>query len=166
MKPTTIFCAIAILLLVAAVGHRRPNPYDLTPDDELVCAEDVPAMQAALAAGASLQANPDGFTPLSNCVVRNFVPGIELLLERGADPDGAPNSRPLILAASAGNLKITRLLLQHGANPNITNQRGQTTLQLLADRPDANPQVLRALLEAGAHRPNDGSSFHAAGVTG
>ena len=53
---------------------------------------------------------------------------VELLLGSGADPDWPKgNARPIATAVLSGNEKITRLLIEHGADPDL-----QETFGLLA----------------------------------
>ena len=57
-------------------------------------------------------------------------------------------STPVILAASAGHVEITRYLLQHGADPSIPNWYGNA----LHCAADANtPSTITLLLDAGMH---------------
>lgn len=81
--------------------------------------------------GADISA-PDmyGATPLHSRS-RHWKGRIEILLELGADVNCVDNNRctPLHYAAKSGNSRTTKILLEHGANPNATNSRGQTPLE-------------------------------------
>jgi ankyrin repeat protein len=151
MKLTTLVCAIAALSILYVVGYRPLAADGVTPDQWMILAEDLPAMESALAAGASPDGAPDGFPALLYPLHRDFIPGVELLLEMGANPDGKPHARPLIHAVYFRRLEVTKLLLQHGANPNITDARGKTPLQVLETAPNPDPRIREALLQSGAH---------------
>ncbi|NOY23291.1 MAG: hypothetical protein GXO70_07260 [Acidobacteria bacterium] len=59
-----------------------------------------------------------------------------LLLENGADPNHQSHdgSTPLMWAATRGNETMIRLLLNHGANPDIKNQKGQRAVDIAAQK--------------------------------
>ena len=59
---------------------------------------------------------------------------VQLLLERGADANARDNDHitPLHLASEDGRPKIARALLDHGANVNTENNRGETSLRRLS----------------------------------
>jgi ankyrin repeat protein len=70
------------------------------------------------------------------------------MILNGADVNGTDNERPLIAAAGNGHGQCVQLLLQHGAEVNISNSRGQTAL--LAASQSLFMYVVEILLDAGA----------------
>lgn len=75
---------------------------------------------------------------------------------------------PLHLALGTGDVNITRLLIEHGAEVNSAEEYGNTPLLIACDR--ANLELVRLLIEHGAH-PNLCGVFNrtplsAAAVTG
>ena len=96
-----------------------------------------------------------GNTPLHSAVFYNSLRSAEVLLRSGADPD-APNVldghlTPLHLAAIYSNLGIdvVEVLLTHGANPEVRDERGGTPLHMAASSNDV--AVAKALLQYGAN---------------
>jgi ankyrin repeat protein len=76
---------------------------------------------------------------------------VRSLLAAGADPNTpSRNITPLIAAASGGHLDVVRVLIEHTADLDTTNRDGKTALMMAAAiRPDQ-PEMVRALCEAGA----------------
>jgi ankyrin repeat protein len=83
--------------------------------------------------------------------VKRLLDADPTLLER-VDVDG---DRPLIVAASYGQLEVVRLLMEIGANLNATGSWGDTALICAATR--GHVEVTALLLSKGAHaNSNDG----------
>lgn len=81
---------------------------------------------------------------------------IRLLLEKGADPNGLPDKRPLLIASFNGNVDIVRLLVTYGADPNVKGRHGSTALMMASTK-----AVASLLLEKGADvntRTEDGQT--------
>jgi HEAT repeat protein len=78
---------------------------------------------------------------------------VKLLLERGVDVNTTAQSKerntPLHLGALQGGFEVVRLLLEHGANPNLLNAAGDTPLHA-AIAGDEEIEVVKALVEGGA----------------
>jgi ankyrin repeat protein len=69
--------------------------------------------------------------PLYTAITKGDVAAVDRFLAQGYDVDKrAPltSITPLMLAAAAGDLKISRLLLDRGANPNVEDKDGSTAL--------------------------------------
>jgi ankyrin repeat protein len=76
---------------------------------------------------------------------------VRTLLAAGADPNiRSRNITPLIAAATGGHLDVVRILIEHKAGLDTTNRDGKTALMIaVAVRPEQ-PEMVRALCEAGA----------------
>ena len=75
---------------------------------------------------------------------------VQSLLKHGAKVD-IPTNDPVLptpLFASVDRPELVRLLMQHGANPNITNEKGQTPLYIVCEKTDE-VESLKTLLENG-----------------
>lgn len=92
----------------------------------------------------------DGWHALGVCAYYGMTRSVGTLLEGGFPPDlaidGAPGAA-LRYACFRGHLKIVRLLLQFGANPNLADE-GETPLMLACEQ--GSLAVVEMLLEAGA----------------
>lgn len=98
---------------------------------------------------------------------------MELLIGHGADVNarGREGNTPLHDAASHGSTEAVRVLLEHGADPNVTNDSRQTAAMLALDSRDAEirqflepgkRETLRLLIQTGAEIP----SIHLAAFMG
>lgn len=107
--------------------------------------------------------DPDGFSLLHLAVARDDPAKAKVLIEFGEDPNGVDASgvvTVLLYAVSntTGDAMI-RMLLEHGADPEMPNSEGNIPLQIALDKRD--PAKIVALIEFGAN-PNiaveDGTS--------
>lgn len=116
---------------------------------------------------AAAAVNHRGFlnkTALFWAVDRGYVPTAELLLTKGANPNinDSEGLTPLIISARTGNSRLTRLLLDHRAEPNRAevadvpgqggasfNTTGMTAL-IYASRAGHN-EIVNLLIKAGAN---------------
>jgi len=92
----------------------------------------------------------DGATPLIWMQGMQNLAGMKVLLELGADPNQYATrdvGYPLWLAAAGGNLDALRLLLDHGANPNL---RHGTKTPLVMAIIDSHLDCAELLLQRGA----------------
>ena len=70
-------------------------------------------------------------TPLQHAILQRQPAAVRLLLDRGADLNrgaGPGSLAPLFLAASDTDPAILKLLLAHGADPTVEDERGATPL--------------------------------------
>ncbi|MGE3807299.1 MAG: ankyrin repeat domain-containing protein [Gemmataceae bacterium] len=88
-----------------------------------------------LEAGASPDFAPDGEPPLVAAAGRAHVSIVHRLLEAGADVNGRGRNggglkdlTPLQAAAALGNLATVKVLIDHGADPALVDEEGQTAL--------------------------------------
>ena len=96
-----------------------------------------------------------GFTSLLFAAQQGLVDSGRVLLQAGADvnePRSGNRMTPLMIAAASGNNSFSILLLENGANPDLTDESGFTAMHYAAS--DRNGlDVVRALLGRGA-QPN------------
>jgi ankyrin repeat protein len=79
---------------------------------------------------------------------------LSLLLKFGAESgDDDNDATPLLMAVFRNQLDAVKLLLDHGANPNVRGAEGDSPLRVCADRGDLHMAEL--LLRAGADRTID-----------
>ena len=94
----------------------------------------------------------DGFTALHLACFFGRADAAGLLLERGADCNAVATNgsllRPLHSAATHGDVAISRMLLDAGADPNATQQSNFTALHAAALRGDL--ALAELLIERGA----------------
>ena len=105
--------------------------------------------------GANINAkDEERRTALSHAVERKRFETVQFLLEHGVDMHYAQTvGDPLHIAVQSGNIKITKLLLEHGANPNlpVTTLNANTVLELALIT--GKIKMLKILLDYGAN-PN------------
>ncbi len=87
---------------------------------------------------------------LADCVNRNDTNPLRQLLNSGVNPDivSLDGSTALGTAAGMGETQIVQLLLQHGANPNITGPKGNA-LHMATRYGLDHPEVTALLIESG-----------------
>ena len=94
----------------------------------------------------------DGFQPLGLACFFGHFETAEYLIKAGALINSPSNNSlhaaPIQSAAAAGHLEIVRLLIQHGADPNVREQGGYTPLHAAAQNDDE--EMIRTLLFGGA----------------
>ncbi len=100
----------------------------------------------------------NGYTPLMEASAE-YMPEdekegiVQLLLSRGASPNAASSSdhETVLYHAIQGSAKISliKMLLRHGADPNIQNRRGFSALHLAVSL--RNKKLVELLLDSGAN---------------
>ena len=93
----------------------------------------------------------NGETALTQAIMH--VPaGVPFLIQHGANVNIIPRSQhtPLMVAVTAGNIGIARLLLAHGADVNLRGERGHTPLYLAQKHRPPEPEMVTLLEQAGA----------------
>ncbi|ATQ74560.1 hypothetical protein CR152_08535 [Massilia violaceinigra] len=120
-----------------------------------------PAASALLERGADTrQRDDDGNTALHHLAnsahhadVRAQAALADMMLKLGAaiDQTGAQATTPLMLAIEAGNLELTAMLVDHGADPALRNARGENALAIARRR--ALPAIVAMLERCIGRRP-------------
>ena len=105
-------------------------------------------IQILLDAGADIENGDDwGNTPLMRATQSNHIECAKILLSAGASVD-RPNTQRRTPLCYARDEYIAKLLIENGAEPNITAKFGSTPLHLQVDKERAG--VIMILLQAGA----------------
>jgi ankyrin repeat protein len=101
-------------------------------------------------------ANNEGVTPLLLASEKPHAAILQSLVKAGADVNARGKDRytPLMRAVAAGaDLDSVRVLLDGKSDVNAEDDQNRNAILLLASRQDADPEVLTALIKAGAN-PN------------
>ena len=114
---------LARALLEAGADPNAINDYGSLPLAEAAGIGNPAMIRLLLEAGADVEAaNADGQTPLMVIARTNKVEAAQLLLAAGADVNRAETWRgqtPLMWASAQGQPAMIRLLLEHGAEPDV-----------------------------------------------
>lgn len=93
---------------------------------------------------------------LRNAILSGNVNAAKNLLSIGGDPNNAINYhrglKPLHVAASSGNTRMVKLLLNHGADPKMQNMQGRTPFDIAVLKGHAT--VVEELLKQGGASVN------------
>jgi ankyrin repeat protein len=109
---------------------------------------DMTWLQFMLGKGAAVDARDrDGMTPLADAAQIGWAEGAGQLLDVGAAPDLANNrgETPLILATQAHDLATVRTLVEHGADPKITDHVAGMSAHDYAARDGRSVEILKVL---------------------
>ena len=94
------------------------------------------------------------FTPLHYAAITNDIKIAELLLERSSsflnEQSKCEEETPLFMASEMGYLGMVKLLLEHGANPNISNISSRTPLHVNYGKKGDHLQITKLLINSGA----------------
>lgn len=163
--------ALAEALIAAGADPNVVNDYGSTPLAEAASNGNPAMISLLLDAGADVEhANPDGQTALMIVARTNKLDAARLLIEAGADVNRAETWRgqtPLMWAAAQSQPAMIRLLMQHGAEPDVRSMAnewrqvsaesrrmyrptGGLTPMLFAAR-EGCAECLEALIEGGAN---------------
>jgi ankyrin repeat protein len=113
---------------------------------------------------------PEGSTPFMYAVLYSDGSTLERLLKQGADPNKHNDANATALMWAATDLEKTRVLLDHGAQVNVSSDDFRTPLTVAATR-QGNAPVIKLLLDRGANpnpnpKPEMGSPLIQAGTAG
>lgn len=127
----------AFVTATLATGCSRSVPLPTAECAALVSASrtgDLATIQASMAAGVdpnTCKAGVNGWTPLFHAIHKNQATAVDALIRGGADVNrGTPSFTPLMMAVGNGQLRITRRLLDAGANPRAVSHDGATALSI------------------------------------
>lgn len=73
---------------------------------------------------------------------------VEYLCEKGADVNKGQRSSSLHYAACFGRPAIAKVLLRHGANPDLRDEDGKTPLDKARERADEGHREVAAILQS------------------
>lgn len=115
--------------------------------------DDLESADLLIAAGANIKArNRFGSTPLSLACINGSAAMVEMLLKAGEDPNAVISEAAdtaLMLASRTGKPDAVKVFLDHGADPNKTNNEGQTALMWAVA--EKNAAAAKVLIDHGAH---------------
>jgi len=140
--------------------HARATKEKIQAATPLVFAAgegDIDEVRRLLDAGHDvMERTAAGETPLHVSGIRGAPEVVEALLLAGADPDARTNGGPFLKMTPlhwmthGGHVDGMRLLLEHGANPNLQNVRGETPVDVAARMaPHGGQEELILLIEHG-----------------
>jgi ankyrin repeat protein len=110
---------------------------------------DIELLRSLLSKGVDVDSQSDAGTPLIWAAGHGQQDAVKVLLEHHANPNAETddNITPLLSSVAAGSLACLELLIQAGANVNIS-AGGATPLHIAAD--NGSLEIINCLLKAGA----------------
>ena len=144
---------VAKTLIMAGADCNATDDMGETPLFTAIREGSVRCAQLLIRSGANLNvACEDGTTPLHLAVKKDCVEIVQELLRAGAVASPPPlwdGTMPLHIAALNGNKKMTKALINSGADPDVADAVGTTPLYIAAR--EGHSKCLKILLNAGAH---------------
>lgn len=135
--------------LASAPCGREPSPLYMAPSAEM--------LQTLIDAGAKVQDSPRLLVVLSS-LGRLDAPMAQLLIQAGLSPMDGEKASALHYAAALGKTSLVKLLLENKADPNATDENGDTPLLFLLRRQAklnpaslGLPDTIKALIKGGAN---------------
>lgn len=162
---------LAVVVLALGMIRASADPVDAAKLIEAVFAQDLKALEQAIAQGADVNAQDpsSGSTALMLACSYGFHDMAELLLSNGADPDVQDNrGMTALMGAVQASRETTELLLDQGADPSIRQETGLTafTYSVIGVMRSAVPiDVPARLLDRGADVNEAATSGRATGYT-
>jgi len=152
---------ITKMLIDAGADLNVQDEYGITPIHWAVLHGDEDVLRMLIELKADLN-KPDieGNTPLNAAVTQGEETLVKLLLDAGADVNNLGSWGPLFFAAWDYNPELTKLLLHHGADPNLPDSFGETPLHQVSSRSEEISElgieyvllVAQMLIDAGARK--------------
>lgn len=131
---------IVVLLVDKGVPVDQPAGELGTPFQMAIQGGFVDIARFLIKHGADVNKTERGATPLHTAVKYGSPTTVSFLLEAGANPNARDSysSTPLMDASSGNHVEAAKLLLEHGADPQLTNSRGKTAMDLVPRYPATN----------------------------
>ena len=150
-----LFVVLGILLVFGVVGlivwlQRQQNGQKLL---DAVEKNQPTLVSQLLSRGVDANtANEDGVSALMLASYHGFKPIVETLLQHGAKVGAKDNRQESALRlAGSTHPDVVKMLLEHGADPNVRDFYGKTLLVAVCEGgADHDPETLRLLLDHGA----------------
>lgn len=138
-----------LLANTAKVNVDQANTFDETALMYLAILGQTDRAKNLIKKGASV--NRLGWTPLHYAASKAQIETSKLLIDKKAivNAPGTDGTTPLMMAAATGKAAIVNLLLQHGADPTMFNEKGETAADFA--RNNKSPR-LAALLDESAKK--------------
>src|SRR5690554_4513530 len=125
---------VSLLLKGGADPDVRDVRYDLPAIFLVIEENNLRLVTELIEAGANLEIREPQFkeTPLIRGVKLGFAEIVEILLREEAEVNAVDDNdwSPLFYALAAGSYHLTDKLLEHGCDPNLTDNNGRTALSL------------------------------------
>lgn len=137
-------------------------PVNLAPQSKLAQPKNnTPEIQATPEDQSANSKNPDStlavtkkYSNLFAAVQSGDIEATEHMLNEGANINPVDDAHPpLIAAIYIDNSAMVELLLNHGANPNSKNSRGESAMMIAKTQRNPNKEIIGRLNQAGAMDP-------------
>lgn len=132
-----------LLFMSIAITNAQKNAYDIARSGTI---EEIKALYAKDST-ALQKPNESGFTPLILACYRNNMPVAKFLIEKKITLDfGSGMGTALMASTYKGNVAAVKLLINNGANINLTDANGQNVLMMAITV--KNIEIIKLLLAA------------------